>query len=295
MILLIALGAACLFGAAAVPSPQEPMRFANPQLLVDTRWLAEHLQSDDVRVVDAREAKDYAAGHLPRAVSVPRSATFDPEGAGSMAGSAERIAALFGAQGIDASVHVVVYDEGRGTAAARVFWTLEYYGHPKVSVLDGGFAKWSREEREVTQETPATKPVELGVRPVPRRLSTKAEVLADLGAADAVLVDARSDGEYTGRTVRSERGGHVPGAVHIEWTRNFTEGEVPVFRSAAELSKLYQDAGVTLDKRAHVYCQTAQRSSVAYLALRLLGHETPGNYDGSWQEWGDDPDVPIEK
>ena len=189
-------------------SEAQPIRFANPGLLVETEWLAAHLDDTDVRIVDTRDAEAYQAGHVPGAVNIPRAATFDPEELGSIVGRPDHIAALFGAGGIDETAHVIVHDEGRSTAAPRVFWTLEYYGHPNVSVLDGGFTKWEAEGRDVRTETPDITPVTFTVEPRPDRLSTKQSLLADLGREDVAMVDARSPEEHRGESVRSARGGH---------------------------------------------------------------------------------------
>lgn len=241
---------------AATPT-QEPeedkIRFANPELLLETDWLAEHLEDASLRIVDVRSAREYGAGHVPGAVSIPRSVTFDPKGPSGTVGRPEQIAALFGSKGIDENVRVLLYDEGRSTAAARVFWTLEYYGHPNVSVLDGGFAKWQTEERAMTREEPQVRPVTFKTKPSSSKLSTKERMLGEVGKATTGMVDARSAAEYRGEAVRSKRSGHVPGAVHIEWTKNYTGSEVPVFKSAAELTKLYDRAGVTRDKSVHAY------------------------------------------
>lgn len=255
--LIVALAAA--YPAATAPAnqdanaPQEKPRYANPELLVETGWLAEHGADAGVRIVDARKASAYRAGHVPGAISIPRSETFDPDGPRDSVGRPEEIAKLFGAKGIDRKVHVVVYDEGKSTAAARVFWTLEYYGHPRVSVLNGGLAKWKAEERELSKDEPRVTPVELEVRETPERLATMKGMLADLDDAGAVMLDVRSIGEFTGEKAWSDRGGRVPGAVHIEWTRNFTAGKAPVFKPPAELAKLYEAAGVTRKKRIHAY------------------------------------------
>jgi thiosulfate/3-mercaptopyruvate sulfurtransferase len=228
-------------------SPQDAVDadgFANPELLVTTAWLAEHGADDGVVVVDVRSSKDFEIAHVPGAVSIPSSATYDPAVRGNI-GSKEQVAALLGAQGIAATSHVVLYDGGRSTAAARVFWTLEVYGHARVSVVDGGLAKWLAEERATSTEHPVTTPVEYAVGSRPERLSELDQLLEDVEAPDVVMLDARSSGEY--------EAGRIPAAVRIEWLQNYSDDEVPVFRSPAELRKLYADQGVTSDKRVHAY------------------------------------------
>lgn len=243
----------CGPAAAPTPTPAVEVGFANPQLLVETDWLAEHLKDADLRIVDARKAEDYQAGHIPIAISIPRPTTFDPEAPKGIIGQPEQVAALFGGKGIDEKVHVVVYDEGKNTAASRVFWTLEYYGHPRVSVLNGGFKKWEAEGRELTTEEPEITPATFTAKTDASKLSTKEQILEDIGEAGVVVLDARSPEEYRGEDIRTKRGGHISGAVNIDWRENFTPGEVPVFKSAAELTQLYEAAGVTKDKLIHAY------------------------------------------
>lgn len=228
--------------------------FENPDLLVDTDWLADHLGDDGLRILDARDEESYAAGHIPGAIRVDRSDLYDPDrDPGSMVGTPEQIATRFGEKGVDEYVHVVVYDQGRATTAARVFWTLEYYGHPRVSVLNGGITKWEAEGRELSTDTPSPTPVTFTVRANPEAVSTQDQVADDLADENVVILDVRSDEEFSGEVARADRGGHIPGAVHIEWTHNFTDGDVPVFKPSFQLAQLYEDQGVTPDKRIHAY------------------------------------------
>jgi len=228
--------------------------FANPELLIETDWLAEHAGDGNVRIVDARAAEAYQAGHIPGAIHIAREDTYDPDAEiRATVGPPEQIASLFGLKGIDEYTHVVVYDKGVATRAARVFWTLEYYGHPNVSILNGGFDKWQAEAREVTTEVPEVAPVTFTVQRNASALTTRDRILGDLDATDAVILDVRTPEEFSGDDARAERGGHIPGAVHIEWTENYTAGEAPILRSALELANMYEQAGVTKDKRVHAY------------------------------------------
>jgi thiosulfate/3-mercaptopyruvate sulfurtransferase len=250
------LVALVLSGCPAVtptPTPAVEIGYANPELLVETDWLAEHLDDPDLRVVDARKADEYKAGHIPGAVNIPRSATFDPEAPKGMVAPKEMIEEVFGSKGISNETRVVIYGIGKDKDAARIFWTLEYYGHTNVSVLNGGFKKWQAEGREVTVEEPEIAPTTFTVSPNPALLSTKEEILEDIGKADVVMLDTRSPAEFRGEDLRAKRGGHIPGAVLVDWVENFTVEDVPVFKSAAELTKLYEAAGVTKDKLVHVY------------------------------------------
>ena len=231
-----------------------PVGFANPELLIETDWLAEHAGDGNVRIVDARAAEAYQAGHIPGAIHIAREDTYDPDAEiRATVGPPEQIASLFGPKGIDEYAHVVVYDKGVATRAARVFWTLEYYGHPNVSILNGGFDKWQAEAREVTTEVPEVAPVTFTVQRNASALTTRDRILGDLDATDAVILDVRTPEEFSGEDARAERGGHIPGAVHIEWTENYTAGEAPILRSALELANMYEQAGVTKDKRVHAY------------------------------------------
>jgi len=222
----------------------EKVSFANPQLLLTTDWLAEHGKDKGVVIVDVRDADNYAAAHVPGAVHLRAAETSDPESRWSI-GSAKHIAELLGARGISAASHIVLYDGGKSTAAGRVFWVLEVYGHARVSVIDGGFTKWRAEKRDTTKEVAKATATEYKIGARTRKLSTGEVLLADVGKADAVMLDARTKREYTS--------GRIPHAVRIEWTENFTAGEVPVFKSPADLMRLYSDQGVTPDKRIHAY------------------------------------------
>jgi thiosulfate/3-mercaptopyruvate sulfurtransferase len=161
-----------------------------------------------------------------------------------------------------------------------------------VRILDGGFDAWIAAGQPVTRDAaPPPKSDWTGVRDV-RILATWKDVKEAISRSDAVIVDTRSDAEYEGSLVRARRGGAVPGAVHIEWTRNLDEsGE---FKSAAELKEMYVAAGVTPDREIITYCQGGYRAANSYLALRLLGYPRVRMYLGSWKEWGDREDLPIE-
>jgi thiosulfate/3-mercaptopyruvate sulfurtransferase len=244
-------------------------------------------------VLDLRAADAYAAGHIPGAIQINlwglSLTDTDPAPLNAFMWMIEHVLQI---HGVTASTPVVAYDEQSGVRAARAFWFLEYFGHSSVRVLDGGFGAWTRERLPVTREAGPPPKSEWTGRREASTLATWREVRDAISRPDAVIVDARSDGEYCGTTVRAKRGGAVPRAIHIEWTRNLTpEGD---FKPAAELKKMYEEAGVTPDREVITYCQGGYRAAHSYLALRLIGYPRVRNYVGSWKEWSDREELPIE-
>ncbi|MDO8473704.1 MAG: sulfurtransferase [Dehalococcoidia bacterium] len=278
------------------PATTQVAGYANPDLLVETLWLSQHLNDAGIRVVDVRTAAQYKAGHIQGAVSLPVEETFDQANlAGGDLGTTAQLEKAFGDRGIASDTRVIIYDGGKETKAGRLFWTLEYAGHTKAAYLNGGLTKWQKENLPVsTDETKATA-AKFTANIKPATLATKADVLAAIGKPGNAIVDTRSPAEYKGDDLRAKRGGHIPGAVNVDWTTQYISGDVPVLKSAAELKKMYEDLGVTRDKTIYVHCQSGQRSAVTYLVLRIMGYQNVRNYDGSWLEWGNDDTTPIEK
>jgi len=189
---------------------------------------------------------------------------------------------------------IVVYDDLTGPRAARAFWFLDYFGHPSARVLDGGFAAWTRSGRPVAS-TAVSPQKAAWTAPATHagRLATWSDVRDRLGTSDCVMLDTRREVEYHGEQVRARRGGAIPGAVHVEWVQNLdARGHI---RPAAELRALYEPLGVTPDREVITYCQGGYRAAHTYLVLRLLGYPRVRNYLGSWKEWGDRADLPLER
>ncbi|MEP6918440.1 MAG: sulfurtransferase [Acidobacteriota bacterium] len=268
--------------------------YANPNLLATPHELAGMLDgSPRPLLLDMRPADAYVAGHIAGAVHLDLWGVSlidtDPAPLKAFMWMIEHVLAL---HGVDGSTPIVVYDEQSGVRAARAFWFLEYFGHPSVRILDGGFNAWIAAGLPVTREAAAPPVSEWTGARQEHTIATWKHVRGALGSADAVILDTRTDGEYTGAAVRARRGGAVPGAVHIEWLRNLTPDGT--FKPAAELRQMYQDAGVTPDREVITYCQGGYRAAHSYLALRLLGYPRIRLYVGSWKEWGDRDELPVE-
>ena len=267
---------------------------ANPHLLTSPDALRAALeQPAKPLLIDLRPPEDFAAGHIPGAVHLDLwgVSLIDTDPA-PLKAFMWMIDHLFQLRGVEQSTPVVVYDEQSGMRAARAFWFLEYFGHPDVKVLDGGFGAWTRAGLPVTRDAVAPTQSTWTGTPQERAIATWRDVEARLGQKDVVILDTRSDDEYTGTLVRAKRGGRIPGAVHVEWTRNL--GPDGRFKPVDELRRMYESAGVTPDKEVVTYCQGGYRAAHGYLALRLLGYPRVRNYTGSWKEWGDREHLPVE-
>jgi thiosulfate/3-mercaptopyruvate sulfurtransferase len=274
--------------------------YAHPERLVSTDWLAEHLDSPGLVVVESDEdVLLYETGHIPGAVKIDWHLDLnDPVRRDYIDG--EGFARLMSSKGITRDTTIVVYGDKNNWWAAYALWVFSLFGHDDVRLLDGGRAAWEAEGREYTTEAPEPEPTDYPV--VERDDSVirayKDDVLAHLGKP---LIDVRSPEEYSGERTTAPaypdegalRAGHIPSAANVPWGK--AAADDGRFRSPAELDAIYRDgAGLESGDEVVAYCRIGERSSHTWFVLHhLMGFENVRNYDGSWTEWGSAVRVPI--
>ncbi|MBI4611218.1 MAG: sulfurtransferase [Candidatus Rokubacteria bacterium] len=278
-------------------------------LLVETDWLAARLGDPALRVVDIRgvikppnapkpwylaQLDAYRQSHIPGAVFVDWTGDIvEPTAPVHMTvAGLDRFKVLMERLGIGDGHTVVVYDD-TGTIAPRLWWVLNYYGHPEARLLNGGWTKWVAEGRPVTADAPAHPAAVFTPRVCPEWRVGTAEVKAALNDPGVALVDCRSPKEFVGEIGRGERKGRIPGAVNVPVGRCL-DPETKTWKAPGEIRKLFEAAGVTPDRRVITYCNAGVSASVGLFALKLLGYEDATNFAGSWYEWETDPTNPVQ-
>jgi 3-mercaptopyruvate sulfurtransferase SseA len=257
------------------------------------------LQQDGAIILDARPKENYDADHVSGAVLADWKIFVDPERNGIVLDDVNQLQEKARSLGLTADKHIVIYADwgSQASNAGRLFWTLEYLGHTKVHLLNGGFEglKAAGLATDSKAVTPAAGTFTVKLRPELRATIDEVATASAEKPDDVVLLDTRTPEEWEGDNLRGNpRGGHVPGAVHYEWTRAFTTGDEPVLRPAAELRAELEQLGLTDGKLLIPYCQSGVRSGFFYTLTRHLGYTRIKNYDGSMWEWTRDESKPLE-
>ena len=257
-------------------------------MFISTAELEKIIDNPNLILIDTRSFQEYSKGHVTNAVSLDLfSFHWIDTSQDGISSFNEQFGKIFSRVGISAEKKVVFYDNVSGMLAARGVWLLEYFSHSDVSMLDGGFTKW-KNEGHLWDTTPvAYKPTHFSIKPNPKVLAGFEYVLENLNKI--TILDARSREEFDGKLVRAARGGHIPTSTNIDYAENTTSDGT--FKNNEDLSKLYQ---ISKDTEIVTYCQGAYRAASTFLALKKLGFTNVKVYLGSWGEWGNKPELPIE-
>ncbi len=278
-------------------------RYAHPEMLVTTDWVAAHKDDPGVRLVEVNvDTALYDQSHIPGAVGWSwKTQLCDTVRRDILDRSS--FETLMQQSGVAPDTTVVLYGDSNNWFAAWALWQMNVYGHADVRLMDGGRKKWELEKRAMTAARTAVDATDYDAQEMDRSLRAflpEVREISDSGAAE--LVDVRSPAEFTGEILAPpglpetcQRGGHIPGASNIPWSKAVNDDD-GTFKSAAELESIYRDAGITGTRPIITYCRIGERSSHSWFVLRyLLGHENVKNYDGSWTEWGNIVGIPVER
>ncbi len=273
-----------------------------PEVLLSTDWVALHLDDPKVRLVEVDvDTGAYEKGHIKNSVGWNWTTQLQDNVRRDLLGR-DQFEQLLGSSGIANDTTVVFYGDNNNWFAAYALWQLKYFGHKDARLMNGGRKKWELEGRPFTTEVPKISSTKYKANPPDEAIRARREMIFQvLDRKNAYLVDVRSLDEFTGKVIAppgmtetAQRGGHIPGAVSIPWSK--AANDDGTFKSYDELVKLYEAQGVRPDREAIAYCRIGERSSHTWFVLKyLLGFEQVRNYDGSWTEWGNLVDAPIEK
>jgi thiosulfate/3-mercaptopyruvate sulfurtransferase len=271
-------------------------------VLVETQWVEDHLDDHSIRIVEVDENTGlYAEAHIPGAIGFDWKKDLQDQVKRDFL-APDEFGALFGSRGISNEHEIVLYGDRNNWFAAYTYWYLKYYGHNKVKLMNGPREKWIEEGRPTTTDVPSYESATFKAQPGDDAIRAKRdEVMAALDKSTR-LVDVRSPQEFSGELIAmagyeqegAQRAGHIPGAASVPWAQAVKEDGT--FKSPDELRELYTGKGVLNGNDVIAYCRIGERSAHTWFVLHeLLGHDAVKNYDGSWTEWGNLVDVPIEK
>jgi len=285
-----------LFLPALLDAKSLPFKTNHPRL-VETEELSGLTDNPSLRVIDLRTTLlDYLKGHIPNAVYLSFEVLQVPKN-GIPAQAPDRIyleKILGEFLSVSNDMWVILYSEKSNPNATYLAWTLDYLGHKRVALLNGGWEKWISEKLPTTQEYPALSPKKFFEKALRETVAEKKWIRNHLNDRGVVIVDARPPKQYSGEEGEEIRRGHIPGAKNIFWETTLEGEEVRIWKKREELEKLFTESGVTKDKEIIVHCRTGKEASHLYFTLRyVLGFPNVRLYRGSWVEWSADKDLPV--
>ena len=264
-------------------------------ILTEPEQLAALLGDEALIVVDLSNATSYAEAHIPGAIHLDYAMLVGGEKpAAGLLPDVARLSAVGSYIGLTADRHVIAYDNEGSGRASRLLWTLHVLGHYRVSVLNGGIHSWADEGRDLTANISTPAASGYTANPNSAAIADLNYIRERLGSLEVGLLDARTPEEFSGTKARALRAGHIPGAYNLNWLDTIDRDRALRLKPAAELQLMLDAGELTTDKEIITYCQTHHRSAHSYMMLKSLGYPNVRGYAGSWSEWGNDPNTPVE-
>ena len=264
-------------------------------LLLEPDQLLPRLHDDSLLIIDCSSEQHFQQAHIPGSVHLaPASLQCGIKPASGKLPDRQALSELFAGLGLRPDHHVVAADDEGGGWAGRLIWTLDCIGHQRYSLLNGGLVAWIRERHPVTQAMTTATPSDYAVAAIESDpIAQLQDILSRLGDSQLGIWDARSAEEYAGTRILAQRGGHIPGAAHLEWTELMDQTRNLRLLPLPTIESMLAQRGLTPDKRIVTHCQSHHRSGLTYFVAKLLGYPRIQGYDGSWSEWGNRDDTPI--
>lgn len=268
--------------------------FSGLPLVIEPSDLKDRLDAPELILVDLTSSVRYAAGHIPgaRFVDPKRTQLGQPPAPGLLPEKPD-LEKLFGELGHNPEAVYVVYDDEGGGWAGRFIWLLDVIGHTRYHYVDGGLLAWQAQQLPLSTQVPPSGSTTATLTLHDEPTATREYLQSRLGAADLAIWDARGPTEYSGEKVVAAKGGHIPGAINFEWTAGMDPARN--LRIREDIGEILNQLGITADKEVITHCQTHHRSGFTYLVAKALGYPRVKGYAGSWGEWGNHPDTPVER
>lgn len=264
-------------------------------LVIEPDQLQTQLDEPDLLIVDLCKPDTYAKAHVPGAIHLGYAQIIAMQKpVMGLLPDADTLSRLFSSLGLKPDTHVIAYDEEGGGAAARLLWTLDAIGHDKASLLNGGLHAWLKEGHPVDDEPIQATPSHYKASIVDTPIADQQFIRKHLDDADVMLLDSRSPEEFRGERKFAAHAGRIPGAVNLDWFNVMDQDHNMRLKPEAELRALMEARGLTDDKTIVTYCQSHHRSALTYFVLKVLGYPKIKGYPGSWSDWGNSEDLPIE-
>ena len=265
------------------------------QLVIEPEELEAHLDDPEVVIIDLCKETQYKQAHIPNAhyLPYPGIVRIEKPTMGLLPDDTT-FAKLLSSLGISEDKHIVAYDDEGGGCAARLIWTLHVFGHDRTSLLNGGLHSWANEGHPLSLDFPMRSVSDYNPLNTGKHTADREYIREHLDDPNVSLLDARTPQEYQGEKKFAEKAGHIPGAIHFEWTDAMNRSNNLRLLPEAILLQRLEETGLTPDKEIICYCQSHHRSAFSYVMLKSLGYENVKGYPGSWSDWGNHPDTPVE-